>query len=364
MKILIPVLGFGKQGGYRVLSNLANTWIELGHQVTFLSISDTDLPHYPTNAKIIWVDKKGICLTNLKNENKHKLKFFIDLFSLYKGLNSFNKYEFDVVLANQSHTTYPVYFCKLKSLKTYYIQLDEVESQLVLGGFKNYILSFLSFLSYFFDLFRIVNAPFYLNYKYIKSKDYVLPAMDFNIFFPNKVGKVSLKDKKVTIGCIGRRAAWKGTNDVLDAFELLKKENLNIELKVAFGEEDLKTIPGVSTTYPKNDIELASFYKSLDILIAPATIQIGAVHYPVIEAMACGIPVITTGYYPANDQNAWIVKINDPSDIAMKIKMVICDDFYYEKIKNALHDTKELSWYNSSLKMIKCFQQKINSKGK
>ncbi|MCR4030916.1 MULTISPECIES: glycosyltransferase family 4 protein [Flavobacterium] len=362
MRILIPVFGFGKQGGYRVLSNLANTWIELGHEVTFLSISDSDYPNYPTTAKILWVDRKGKFLDGPRNEIKSKFKFFHDIISLYKGLKGLRKDEFDVVLANQSHTTFPVYFAKLKALSAYYIQADEVGTQLALGGYKNFVLSFLSRISYSLDFLRIVNAPLYLNYKYIKAKDYVYPAMDFDIFHPDDVERKDLSKKKIVIGCIGRIAAWKGTDDVIEAFKLLKSSNFDLELKIAFGNEELANVDDISIIYPKNDRELASFYKSLDILIAPGKIQLGAVHYPVIEAMACGVAVITTGYYPANDDNSWIVKMSSPSDIANKIRMIENDNLYDQKLKKALEDVKDLNWYNSSIKMINCFEKAISNK--
>ncbi|MCE3076898.1 glycosyltransferase family 4 protein [Chryseobacterium gwangjuense] len=363
MKILIPVFGFGKQGGYRVLSNLANTWIELGHEVTFLSITDSDYPNYPTTAKILWVDRKGNFLDGPRSEIKSKYKFFHDIISLYKGLKSLKNEEFDVILANQSHTTFPIHFAKLKSLKAYYIQADEVGTQLALGGYKNYVLSFLSRISYSLDFLRIVNAPLYLNYKYIKAKDYVYPAMDFDIFHPDDFERKDLSKKKLVIGCIGRIAAWKGTDDVIEAFKLLKADNFDLELKIAFGNEELANVDGISIVYPKNDRELAGFYKSLDILIAPGKIQLGAVHYPVIEAMACRVAVITTGYYPAREDNAWIVKIGDPFDIVDKIKRIANDELYNEKINRALEDVKDLSWYNSSIKMINCFENEIINKG-
>jgi glycosyltransferase involved in cell wall biosynthesis len=67
---------------------------------------------------------------------------------------------------------------------------------------------------------------------------------------------------------------------------------------------------------PRNDDELADFYRSVDLLIAPGTIQLGAPHYPVMEAMACNVPVITTGYLPASEDNALIVPISRPEAIA------------------------------------------------
>ena len=186
--------------------------------------------------------------------------------------------------------------------------------------------------------------------------------MDFDVFRPDNVERKDLSKKKLVIGCIGRIAAWKGTEDVIEAFKLLKASNFDLELKIAFGNEELADVDGISIIYPKNDNELASFYKSLDILIAPSKIQLGAVHYPVIEAMACGVAVITTGYYPAGKDNAWIVKIGDPVDIADKIKNVVNDELYNKKIGKALEDVKDLSWYNSSIKMINCFENEITNK--
>ena len=52
MKILIPIFSFTKSGGMKVLSNLANNWIDQGHIVTIITTS-TDEPYYLTNADII-----------------------------------------------------------------------------------------------------------------------------------------------------------------------------------------------------------------------------------------------------------------------------------------------------------------------
>ena len=58
-------------------------------------------------------------------------------------------------------------------------------------------------------------------------------------------------------------------------------------------------------------------------MLAPGTVQLGACHYPVLEAMACGTPVITTGYLPADSNNSWLVPVCDASAIvraALSIK--------------------------------------------
>ena len=59
MRILIPVLGFGRGGGYRVLSELASAWTRAGHEVTMLVHREAGTPYFPTNARIIWSDVRG-----------------------------------------------------------------------------------------------------------------------------------------------------------------------------------------------------------------------------------------------------------------------------------------------------------------
>ena len=64
MNIIIPVLGFGNSGGYRVLSNLATELIKLGHRVDFLSPGTTTTPYFPTKAGILWIKADGTLSRN------------------------------------------------------------------------------------------------------------------------------------------------------------------------------------------------------------------------------------------------------------------------------------------------------------
>lgn len=59
MRILIPMLGFGRAGGYRVLSELANVWLRAGHDVAFAVPATSEVPYFPTEATIHWLDGKG-----------------------------------------------------------------------------------------------------------------------------------------------------------------------------------------------------------------------------------------------------------------------------------------------------------------
>ena len=163
------------------------------------------------------------------------------------------------------------------------------------------------------------------------------------------------------MGCIGRKEPSKGIKYVIDAFNILKKQGWNVQLSIAYGnlpsEYDLPE--GATISIPRNDIELGQFYRSVDIMIAPGTIQLGAPHYPVMEAMACGIPVVTTGYIPAakDKDNSWIVPIRDTDAIVESVKEIIVDsDLRRRKLANAHNDIKDFSWEFVSAKMIDIFQ--------
>jgi glycosyltransferase involved in cell wall biosynthesis len=376
MKILIPMVKFDRAGGWRVLSNLANEWIDIGHDVTMLVYYKSETPYFPTKAEIIWIDDSGnrACIRSKLSLSTNKyVSMFLKINSLWKGLNNY-AHNFDVIIANESFsTTLPVAFCKTKASKFYYIQAYE-PSFFINTENSNYVISkrsiadvlmwLLSSMSYSLNLIRIVNAPIYLDYKLLKANYYVPPGIDLSLFYhkDNYLDNSDWQTRVVKIGCIGRKEAWKGTKYVIDAYHLLKQSGINIEFHVAYGFiPDGSQLPDEAIIKtPKNDQELADFYRSLDIMIAPGTIQLGAAHYPVIEGMACGVAIVTTGYIPAmaGNENAWIVPVQDAPAIADAVKQIITDpDRRIMRLLRATKDVQEFDWRAVSQKAIDIFGQ-------
>ncbi|MEO6732480.1 MAG: glycosyltransferase family 4 protein [Ferruginibacter sp.] len=350
MKILIPITYFAPQGGFRVLSELANHWIKLGHDVEFLVYKRSSGPAFPTTAKLTWYDNEGkIILQNDVNHKPPRLRIFSILLALKRAINTSS---YDIILATQSLTAFPVYFSKRCDKKYYYIQAYEPEYYQT-NSASSVLLKCLSKLSYKIKLLRIVNSPLYFDYKQIKANKFVFPGIDFTKFKPQP----KTTDKKFIIGCIGRIEPFKGTAYVLEAYSKLKNDSgLDIELHIAFGDRALESIEGVKVIRIKNDDELAKYYNSVNVIIAPGTIQLGAVHYPVIEAMACKTPVITTGYYPANADNAWIVPIKNSDSIVEAVKYIIDDpDSVNRKIEEGYSQIQEFDWNIVSKKMLAYF---------
>jgi len=360
MKIVIPVLGFGRTGGYRVLSELASAWVKMGHEVCFLVTIHSNPPYFPTTAKILWLGNDGRMAPERSiptAPQKGGVKFVVNNLNLLrKALNRYAA-DSDVVLANHSMTSWPVLLSSVKARKYYYVQAYEPEYYATKPDFKSKVLRLLSACTYFFPLHRIVNSPIYFKYKLLKARDFIPPGIDYTLYHPAP-GDRSLEKRPVILGCIGRKELEKGTGYAFDAFEILLAQGCDVELHVAYGNltPEQSGHPGCKIVVPGNDQELADFYRSLDIMIAPGLVQLGAPHYPVMEAMACGIPVVNTGYMPASDENSWIVPIADAQAIADAVKDILKNpEPSRKRAVQALQDIKVFGWNTLARKMIEVF---------
>jgi len=357
MKILIPILGFGRAGGYRVLSQFANEWIKLGHDVDFLCPDSADEPYFPTSAGIVWVDGFG----NVSRERNDKANpsGWYHVKSLYRGLNVLGS-KYDVVFANHSLTAWPVSLASCGvARKIYYVQAYEPEYYTSAKSIKGYLLATLSALTYYLPLKRIVNSPIYFCYKNLRAVDFVPPGLDLAVFKPVETSRNIETVNPIVIGCIGRNEPEKGIIYALNAFELLCKNDSRFVLRVAYGNLPAGwTHKQCEIVVPNNDAELAEYYRSLDILIAPGTVQHGAPHYPVLEAGACGVAVATTGYMGATKETAWIVKNKDIESIVDSIVNIVSDNERRIKKKvKFLDETRNYSWEHVSEKMLKLFEK-------
>jgi glycosyltransferase involved in cell wall biosynthesis len=362
MKILIPISAFERSGGFRVLSELATHWVNRGHKVDFLVDIRSGSPMFPTRANILRFNHTGQVEKGDGAEIKSKFPLSGNLFSVWTGMwRSLNKIAstYDVILANHSLTTYPIAFaCAGKARKWYYVQAYEPEYYSFYSGIRGKVFQLLSALSYSLPLKQIANAPIYINYRSIRAQNWIPPGLDVHLFYRRDMPPTFASGKPLVIGTIGRTEPTKGTVDVLAAFELVAALNPCMHLSVAFGNLPPEwSHPRATVVVPHGDAELAAWYRSIDILIAPGTVQLGACHYPVIEAMASGTPVITTGYLPADVHNAWIVPVHSPPAIAEAILAIASFpiDQLKEKLDIAALATKRFEWLHVADEFITKF---------
>ena len=355
MKILIPVLGFGRAGGYRVLSRFADELIALGHGVDILCPEGSESPYFPTQATILRAGIDGIVTPGEARKAVVENAFSIQR-KLSKALKNIPDEAYDIVLANHSLTVNPIISGGWKFKTLYYVQAYEPEMFSIMGGIKNTILGFIARRSYERGLFTVVNAEVYLNYKNLSAKRVLYPGIDMDVFYP-EVHRAP--KRKIIIGTIGRAERFKGTKYVLQAFKMLRQQFDNVELHIAFADAaDFEATEGLHTVQPHGDKALGAYYRSLDYYFCASYFQLGAFHYPVAEAMRCAVPVITTSYYPANEENAWLVRSKNAKDFVDQFNRAQVNPVLKsKKVEQALADVQQFNWKVSVQKLVEYMQE-------
>ena len=364
MRILIPVSTFERAGGFRVLSELATHWTRAGHKVDFLVDYRSAPPYFPTRGGLLRFDSAGQLFFDIKpgkpfapSGNAKSIYW-----GMFRALNRVGR-NYDVILANHSFTALPVTLARTGSAqKWYYIQAYEPEYHSFDKGWRGKILKTVSAFSYRLPLQQLVNAPLYLDYRSIRAKDWIPPGLDLEVFTRRVTAPDFVPGTGITLGTIGRHELTKGTVDVLKAFEILAERDPNIRLHIAYGNLPPGwQHPRATVTEPLGDVGLAKYYRSVDILIAAGTVQHGACHYPVLEAMASGTPVITTGYLPASERNAWLVPTNSPVAIADAVNKVIGASSADRMVKldAAVAAIASFEWASVSQHFLKLFAERL-----
>ena len=352
MKILIPIIGFGPTGGFRVLSRLATEWRRAGHSITIVSPLGTAAPYHPTEADVSWAPMWGPITVANTALPARRWQGARNVVSVWNGTRRLAA-DHDVVLANHSLTALPAYLAGARSqTRFYYIQADEAEYYRDEGA---PVKAALARLSYALPFRQIVNAPVYFDNPAIDADVFVPPGVDLANFSP-RAHRDFADGESVVLGCIGRHEEAKGTRYVLEAFTQLHAADPRYRLRVAYGNLPAGwSHPAAEMVVPQNDSELADFYRSVDILVAPGTIQHGAPHYPVMEAMACATPVVTTGYMPAAPDNCWLVANRDATAIAVACRDIVADAGYGVRVARAQQAMLAFDWPAVAAKMLAIF---------
>jgi glycosyltransferase involved in cell wall biosynthesis len=354
MKILIPILGFGRAGGYRVLSQLATQWVRLDHSVDFLCPDSSDEPYFPTEAGVLWCDARGRLARDRSTGMEPGARAHLQ--ALWLGLNAAGA-GYDVILANQSLTAWPVWLARTgRARKTYYVQAYEPEYYLSRGAMRGLLPALLSALSYHLPLQRIVNASLYFRYRNLRARHAVPPGLDLSLFAPGAGLRDLRQAGEIVIGCIGRDEPAKGTIYALQAFEQLARRDPRYRLRVAYKVPAGWQHTGCEVVVPRNDQELAAFYRGLDVIIAAGTVQHGAPHYPVLEGGASGASVVTTGYMGATSETAWLVRNRDPASIVTAVEQLVANaDERARRQALFLREVQTLSWSAVAQRMLSLF---------
>lgn len=282
----------------RVLCKLADYLIDQGYIVTFVVPVSYSVPYYPTKANIISVPSR---------ESRWRAWVLVsNLFSIWKKARVLPA---DYVIANHYLTAYISLFLPSKLKKLYYIQAYEVKLS------RSFLGKLFAFVTYWFPLNRVVNSAHLLP-KWLPKPLGVVPAgLDLGLY-QNTHNSYSSK-RTIQLGCVGRVEIYKGTKEIVTAFDKLASR-YDLILNVAV---HMPNVPESLTSRVKffpieNDEQLSDFYKRCDIIVATGLIEDRAFHYPCAEGMAAG-KIVISNYAPLALKN----KKSNPALVLTNVKI-------------------------------------------
>lgn len=327
MKIIIPVIGFGRAGGERVLSKMATELMGDENEVIFVKPKNGTFPYYPTNASII--ESPFHC---------NGFKIFDYAKNLIELIRVCRQLEPDVVIASYFITAYLAMFLSPKKSKYYYIQANEFKIN------KNIVFKILALLSYVLPLKKIVNSKHLLP-KFLNDYIAIIPAgVDLSLY---KNVRKKRDSSRLKVGFVGRKEKYKGSDEivgVLASLDYTLRSKIEVHVALYLSEENKEKLSEYFFHKIDSDSDLALFYSQCDIVIATGLIENGAFHYPCAEAMASGCLVISN-YAPLENS---ILQIESFSAEGVANKLRYClDEMSEEDIESeVLKNTQTIEAYS------------------
>lgn len=189
------------------------------------------------------------------------------------------------------------------------------------------------------------------NERFIKKPDMeITDGVNLDKFFPIDTNRFELdniiKKEKIFIGWVGnssweeQREDMKGVNTILKpALADLKSKGYKIE--ELFADKQIRMIP---------HNQMNEYYSKIDILICTSKIE--GTPNPILEAMACGIPVISTdvGIVPelfGEKQQEFILEERNIECLKKKILFLLQKPSLFEELsKENINKIKQWNWKN------------------
>jgi len=173
------------------------------------------------------------------------------------------------------------------------------------------------------------------------------------------------KIKKPYLLFIGRLETKKGIRCLLEAHKLLitnyQLSNLNLVLigGRGYGYDEIKNlklkIKNLIEVGHINQDDLVYFYHSAEAFVFPSLYE--GFGIPILEAMACGCPVIVSDIEPLKEVGgggAMFFKVGDSEDLAKKIKEILENqELRSQMIQKGLERVKNFSWQKCAKETLK-----------
>ncbi len=199
-----------------------------------------------------------------------------------------------------------------------------------------------------------------LDIKY-KPTTVLTDGVNLDLFYPKNLERFeNISKRTIKIGWVGN-SKWAGNEDckglktlLIPVIEKLKKDGFNVEGSFADSQESF--IP--------HD-KMVDYYANIDILVCVSKIE--GTPNPVLEALACGVPIVSTDVGIVREalgkkQSKYIIKERNLDPVYDTLKQLLehCEemkDLSKENIKNS----KKWSWQKVALNFKTYFDMILES---
>lgn len=204
------------------------------------------------------------------------------------------------------------------------------------------------------------NTAKLIHTNYNKTANIIHNAVNSVIFNPNGPKYCATQPYLLMLG--SDTLPFKGISEILTAFKLLKKQKVNLNLfwiTPAFPTRDILE----STTiflHPSQEV-ISTLYRGAFAYICASHYE--AFSLPVLEAMSCGTPVITTATTGTTDYaidyiNCLFTPINAPTALAQKIlELYTSPTLKNNLVNSALKTASHYSWSSTIPKLITFYNE-------
>jgi len=179
----------------------------------------------------------------------------------------------------------------------------------------------------------------------VKVDNVITAGIDEKVFYPRS-NKSSNKKRIVSLG---RKVNWKGFRELQGAMKELFKKRNDFEWVIYSAHDTPESTPEAPFTLIKSPYgqSLAELYSSCDIAVNPSWHEGFA--QPALEAMACGVAVITTPIgaedFAKNNENCLLVDPKNPKKLEESIEKLLDDKNLRDKlIDGGLGTVKDFYW--------------------
>jgi D-inositol-3-phosphate glycosyltransferase len=233
----------------------------------------------------------------------------------------------------------------------------------------------------------------YLEYLYqaeSSAVEVIPPGVDVSHFYPLSTFEARARlgippDEHIILFC-GRIEPLKGIDMLLYAVKILVEKNpqLKVSLWIIGGDVSqqkekwsrelqkleklrhlLKLIPVVHFAGQQPQEILPYYYNAADVLVMPSHYE--SFGMAAAEAMACGIPVITTNVSGVSSliderHKQLVASVNNPLLLASQMETLLTDSEKRQQVsQDVLQKVQDLNWLNVTNKVLTLYQAAINN---